>query len=171
MVMGVAAFAAYPPGVAAAEAGGESAGTARLESVAEPDLPGVAEDHPRWCDREHDWSATPRLRPQGETECPHPVFQAVESGWNCCEDDESQEETKESTDADERGDSSSDARTECAGDSSSDTDERGDSSHALEDDDLAASGADVDRPAPVLLPVDSDDLGGDDDVPLVDDDL
>ena len=103
-------------------------------------------------------------------------IQAAESDWDCCEDDESQQKTEESPDTDERGDSSphwdccEDGESQQKTDESRDTDERGDSSPELEDDDLETSGADVDRPEPILAPPDSDDLAGDEDVPLVDDD-
>ena len=200
IVMGIAAFAAYPPGVAAADANEESVDAARHEPVAEPDVPSDTKDHPRSCNTERDeWSFSPLYQLEGQTQCPQPIPLPAPSDWDCCGDDESQQKAEESSDTDERGDSSSDMDE--GGDSSSDTDERNDSSSdvdergesssdadergdrssdadgrgesqpAMEDDGADASDANVDLSEPIPAPVDSVDLDGDDDVPLVDDDL
>ena len=56
ITLGVTAFAAFPPFVANAEAGGQSEVAVRHESIAEPIRPNEAGDYRLSCDRESDES-------------------------------------------------------------------------------------------------------------------
>ena len=97
IALAIAAFAAYPPAIASAEAAGEPDASIRVVSLAGPDHPLEAEHNPRSCAAGNRWDRAFDPHSKASTECP-PLHQ-IEPPWSaaaevtapvtdldCCED-------------------------------------------------------------------------------------